>query len=103
MSRRSRPRPSSDPDSPPPLPSIAAEWASLCRLVLPDDAPLRQMSDVRDAFYAGFSACMAIVETLGDGSPASEAQGLAVLTSLQAEIRVFAADIQRRSKARVEG
>ncbi len=67
---------------------LAEEWARFERLVLPENVPSIQRSEMRKAFYAGASSFFGILTRGADGN-VTEEEDQALLSSLALEIRDF--------------
>jgi len=77
---------------------IELGWSGLRKLAIPSDAPQVQLDAMRNAFFAGaqhvFSVLMRI--TSSDETPENDARDAAIFESVDAELREFIADFQRR-------
>ncbi|WP_422930099.1 hypothetical protein [Singulisphaera sp. PoT] len=68
--------------------SLRSEWESYRRQVIPADAPMIQLVEMRRAFYAGSAAAFGILCQISRGD-LSEAEEGARLDSLGCELEAF--------------
>lgn len=74
--------------------TIAEKWDGYAADVVPKNAPKVQISETRQAFYAGAAAILGIMAGLGENT--SEDAGAAILAGLHDEIRMFMKTITER-------
>ena len=79
--------------------TIAANWRDYERIVLPPDAGVEQRRQTRMAFYAGASALVSITDHIGQPEVSEEA-GMAILSTIQAELRAFADELKQHQPRR---
>jgi hypothetical protein len=73
--------------------TMAEQWASYERDVVPDTAgPIQRIESAR-AFYAGAQALLDLISGLGVDD-ISDDQGAAMIESLHQELKAFADDVQ---------
>lgn len=77
--------------------SLADEWAEFARLVVPKNAPPRQVVEMRRAWYAGAAAILSLVSGGLDADHEPTDLDVAYLKSLHQELVTFAIDISQGS------
>lgn len=72
--------------------TVQKQWELFASLVVPKNAPVAQVREMRIAFYAGAQAVLGMMWDIGDNS-ISEDGGVAIIEGLVAETKQFATEV----------
>lgn len=74
--------------------TVQEQWEIFFKLVVPKDAPVIQVTEMRRSFYAGVESMLRIQWAISD-SAISEEAGVAILEGVHDECQRFAEDVAK--------
>lgn len=78
-----------------PTPIVGAAWRDYMTKVIPPEASADQLEESRRCFYAGAATIFDAMTAMGDDS-VTEAEGVARLESITAELGEYITDFKKR-------